>query len=41
MPNKIAALSWRWRIGSGHRGFQSGLVSLGCSFTAPVSELLR
>jgi hypothetical protein len=27
MPNKIAALNWRWRIQSGHRGLQFGLVS--------------
>jgi len=41
MPNKIAALNWRWRIQSGHRGLQFGLVSLGCPLTAPVSELVR
>jgi hypothetical protein len=41
MPNKIAALNWRWRIQSGRRGLQFGLVSLGCSLTAPVSELVR
>ena len=28
MPSKIAAPNWRWRIQFGHRGLQSGLVSL-------------
>ena len=41
VPNKIAALNWRWRIQFGHRGFQFDLVSFGCSLPAPVSELKR
>jgi hypothetical protein len=40
-PNKIAALNWRWRIQFVRLGFQFDLVSIGCSLSAPVSELQR
>ena len=40
VPNKIAALNWRWRIQFGRRGFQFGFVSFGYSLTAPVSGSL-
>jgi hypothetical protein len=41
MPNKIAALNWRWRSQFGRRGFQFGFGCIGCSLSAPVSELKR
>jgi hypothetical protein len=40
LPNKIAALNWRWRIQFGRRGFQFGFGCIGCSLPAPVSELV-
>jgi len=39
LPNKIAALNWRWRIQFGHRGFQFDLIPFVCPLTAPVREL--
>jgi hypothetical protein len=41
MPNKIAALNWRWRFQFGRHEFYFGFGCIGCSLPAPVSELHR